>query len=218
MRSTLLALAAATFLAGCQSTVDSGPMTLSPLAEMIYQRAISNSGTAYVAVAVDGSMAGYSICTDGYASQCGGADGEGPAIKACERNSNGKKCYIYSHGKKVIWDFDGPALPGSTGDRTATDSAVTSTPETSASAVLIWDDGSSRADLDLRWTIPDRVAEINLDAHPSGLRQCRGELSRNLTTRKSRWWLQCAERPMFAGIFDTDGNSGDGKILELRVK
>lgn len=201
MRVLIVALSVLLLLTGCQSLIGSGPLTLSPLSQMIYERASQNTGTAYVAVAVDGSIAGYSVCTAGYASQCGGAPGEQVAIKACERNAKGKKCYIYAHGKTVVWDFDGPALPGSAGTGFAPDDKrelLSGKRWTTAS--VVWTQGVEASEAPVYWNAEGTLGNFDVSGQSDSRGDCEGEVRRWASSNKASWNMTCAGGETFDGF------------------
>tara|TARA_R110002110_G_scaffold68580_6_gene185552 strand:- start:3505 stop:3828 length:324 start_codon:yes stop_codon:yes gene_type:complete len=98
----LSAFALVVLLSACQSHIGKGPINLSSTVQGHIAKAMEDSTVSYIAVSEDGQRVGWAYCSAGYASVCSGNNGAVVAINSCERS--GKKCYIYAHGKTVLWD------------------------------------------------------------------------------------------------------------------
>ena len=179
-----LALTALLFLAGCQTIIGSGPLTLSDGAKQRVERAMSDPATDYIAVSTDGRYVAWSYCRDGLAAQCRG-DGAVIAVDACEES--GMKCYVYAKGRQVVWDFDGRALPGK--------------PQAEANwthFALVPGDGQFNASFEADWDADAGRAELSRSGNGKRIRDCTGYFTAS-PGATGTWQLTCADGVTFSG-------------------
>ncbi|MEQ9326151.1 MAG: hypothetical protein RJQ21_02515 [Rhodospirillales bacterium] len=187
-RQALTLLGIAVLLAGCQtlSLYGSGPMKLSSDAQRIVAHALKESSTAYVAVSADGKYAGYSYCPVGLGIQCTGNDGTVVAINACESRSRGRKCYIYAHGGRVVWDFDGPARE------------LTSAQPDWKTFILSPAGDQPNVVIPVVWNAETASGRLVSGGNGAGIRDCKGTFS-TAPGVTGKWQLTCAGGIAYAG-------------------
>lgn len=97
-------VAALAFLAGCAGIEDdrigSGPITLSPRTQAAFEEYLNVDEPLVFAVTADGRTWGYSLCE---LWECQLMKEETIAIEFCRKGSDGKPCYIYAMGTKIVW-------------------------------------------------------------------------------------------------------------------
>ena len=203
MQRLITITALAFLLAGCQTVIGHGPLALTEDAKQRIEQAMSDSSTDYIAVSPDGRTVGWSYCGDGFAAQCRG-NGAVVAIRGCERS--GKKCYVYAMGRKVIWDFDGPALPGSTASSASTASSGGELIEGRwKRATLVWDGGNQTDVMPLLCNRAATYAEYRLNNNGPSLKDCAGEVTRRLDAAEGTWQMYCASGEVFKGRIAFNG-------------
>lgn len=203
----------ALFLTACQGHVGSGPLTLSPWVKKVVEKRMADSSTSYIAVTPDGSVVGSSYCPAGFSAQCSGNDGSVVALNSCERQSKGRKCYLYAHGGRVIWDFDAP--PPDDGKKIGAP----------VSLEMIWTGTDRKVSSTASWNRNETLGQFKLASKDAGLEGCAGEITRTEGSSAGRWQLYCASGQSYTGNarFDGDavhatGSSKTGDAVSLKVE
>ena len=206
LRILILAAVVLTVTA-CQSHVGSGPVKLTTPVSQYVDKLMKKMSTTYIAVSVDGASVGASYCPDGVSAQCRG-DGAVIAIRSCERYSLGKKCYLYAHGRAVIWDFDGPALAGSA-------AYVTGAPVSAKSLEMLWNATGKKLTSDLDWKDTARTeAAFRVDDEETGLRSCAGSIDLKSKINGQNTWLKCDSGQNLRGYVSFKGDELKGAMLD----
>ncbi len=105
MKSLILAVCVLVSLSACQndSTVGSGPLTLSPDVQEYFDKYMKYTSPVVFAVSTDGNAAEYLYCPEAY-------DGCIPGIntfhvlESCEKLSGGVPCKIYAREHRIVWE------------------------------------------------------------------------------------------------------------------
>ncbi len=108
MKRMVLGFLAFLVLAGCQTMVGEGPVTFSPSTAALYQHYLGQDYPAKFAVSVDGKTAHYFYCPWN-AVDCQ-ITPDTNVIAACEEDSNGQPCRIFSKKREVVWKDPGNFL------------------------------------------------------------------------------------------------------------
>lgn len=117
-------------VAGCQGTnsyVGSGPIVLSPLAQVRLDSYLADPSPENFSVSIDGKNSAGVVCPY---LECEFTNGTF-AIRICEQRSDGVPCKVFATGKKIVWQgYDSRAavtarIPIIIGDGSVTFSAKT---------------------------------------------------------------------------------------------
>ena len=201
--------AAAAVLAGCVATNPnwgSGPIALSPTAELLFQQYLDQQAPVVFAVSTDGRASSYTYCKD---FDC--EPGETAALELCNKNRlrNGvtAPCKVFAQGSDIVWK--GP--------------------------VTRWRPSTKDGDfVAIRWDrYGPSVAFSRLTADPDGKRRfevksaaeklnCTGVVD----VAAQRWWVSCDDQTRAEGALDAAksdgshagiGRDGSGNLFEIIV-
>lgn len=202
-----LTLAGLLTLAACTTggiRTGSGPITLSPGMAAYYQEFLDATSLGYFAVTADGrTSAAYSYCPE---KGCL-AGGRAGAIRACESDSDGQPCYLFSDGRNVLWQ--GPVSMGTNvwAEKVASDAAVG--PRT---LVVDWQGQGAPFEVPI-YLDPEKDGGPVSFSMPDGAAFCSGSYSAGERVSYD-WALDCTDGISAAGEFEyytsVDEGAGSG--------